>query len=933
MPELHQPIDPNKGLINRAIVLTDKNGQILQVDDEGMVLFGYGRNELQKKHVQVLVSKTNRQDLTNALIQVGVRYQTQIIDTIAVTKTYKEFFAEISISLMELENNTIYVCTFQDTSLNKMLASAHQSEDSMTRAMLDASLDCIVSIDTDGNFIEFNRAAERTFGYFREDVIGKPMADFIMPDSFRDAHHNGLTRYLSTHQAKVLNQRLELVARRADGSEFPMEITISPIRSKNGSLIFTAYLRDISQEHKLRSRWERLLRFEEVNREIIRLFLQLDNLDTVVNEVLAMTGILLDVSRSYVFRFRENERILDNTHEWCAVNVEPQIDNLKGLPFDELVPSFFPLIAEKEIIAPYHISELPDDLQAILAPQDIETVMWIPIYLNRRIEGFIGYDEIRESRGWLPEEITMARIISESYARALEQEKTSRMLVETRDNAIHTAEVRAQFVANMSHEIRTPMTGILGMLELLLETELDETQRDFASDAFSSSQRLLTIINDILDFSKLDAGQIVLEASPIDLIAIATEVKMTLAPQLKGKSVEIRLDIDPAIPYRVHGDATRIRQVLMNLAGNAIKFTREGHVTIGVKMLHADSKTSRIRFSVEDTGIGIEKNKIEQIFDSFVQADGTTTRKYGGTGLGLSISKQLVELMGGIISVDSELKVGSTFGFSLTLPIAKANSDQDSELTSFSELGVAVVDSNRTARYVLAQHLQNWGVSVTEFDNFSVLESEVEQQGKNFDVIFQRYSKTQVTNHELSSNIVYVIEADIEKLQHAQYIRHPIDASVLYNTLTGFITKQDEPDRDNEVSTIRHDHTVMGRILVADDHVDNLEIIRSALSTMPVVVDFVENGKQVLDQLDQAKYDLILMDIQMPVMDGIEATEHIRQSDAVYRDIPILALTASVMRHEKEHYIRIGMNKVISKPFSIQELRSVVANWLQGKGE
>ena len=250
-------------------------------------------------------------------------------------------------------------------------------------------------------------------------------------------------------------------------------------------------------------------------------------------------------------------------------------------------------------------------------------MLWIPIYLNGRIEGFIGYDEVRDAREWLPEEITMARVITESYARALEREQTAKTLVIARDNALHTAEVRSQFVANMSHEIRTPMTGILGMLELLLETELDEMQRDFASDAFNSSHRLLSIINDILDFSKLDAGHIVLEASPIDLQAIATEVKMTLAPQLKYKSsIEILLDLDPNLPYRVYGDATRIRQVLMNLGGNAIKFTHDGTVTIGIEALHADNKTARIRFYVKDTGIGIEEDRFNRSFDSFVQADG-----------------------------------------------------------------------------------------------------------------------------------------------------------------------------------------------------------------------------------------------------------------------------------------------------------------------
>lgn len=930
MSELHKPINPNQQLTDKAIVLTDKYGKILQVDDEGILLFGYGRNELIKKQITMLVSSTHRQELTQALVQVSVKKQTQVIDTIALTKTYKEFFAEISVSTMDIENSTIYICTFQNTSLNKMLASAHQHDDSMSRAMIDASLDCIVSIDSDGNLIEFNRAAERTFGYFREDVIGKPMADFIMPDSFRDAHNNGLARYLSTHQAKVLNQRLELVARRADGSEFPMEITISPITTSDNSLIFTAYLRDITKEHKLRSRWERLLRFEEINREIIRLFLQLDNIDVVVNEVLAMTGHLLDVSRAYVFRFRESERVLDNTHEWCAMDVEPQIDNLKGLPFDELFPSFFPLIAEQEIIAPFHISELPDDLQAVLDPQDIKTVLWIPMYMNKRIEGFIGYDEIRDSREWLPEEITMARVITESYARALEREQTARMLVRARDNALHTAELRSQFVANMSHEIRTPMTGILGMLELLLETELDEIQRDFASDAFSSSQRLLKIINDILDFSKLDAGHIVLEANPIDLRAIVTEVKQTLTPQLKQKQVEIHLDIDPQIPYRVHGDATRLRQVLMNLAGNAIKFTQEGHVTIGVKLRRATEHTSRIHFSVEDTGIGIAESKLQQIFDSFVQADGTTTRKYGGTGLGLSISKQLVELMGGTVSVESELGVGSNFGFSLSLPIVQAYSNQDKEGTTFSKLNVAVIDDNRTARYVLAQHLENWGVNVTGLDSEGQWKTSDSQDSPTFDVIFLRYGKSISVESEHKDRIVYVCDEDLAKVTNERCIRHPIDASILYNILMGFAEEQNileaealDPLEDND------DMPVSGRILVADDYEDNREIIRTALSAMSLTIDFVENGQEALNQLKRENYDLILMDIQMPVMDGVEATQYIRESDAPYRDIPILALTASVMRHQQEEYLNIGINKVISKPFSIQKLRKVVREWLK----
>ncbi|NJL32831.1 MAG: GAF domain-containing protein [Chloroflexaceae bacterium] len=542
----------------------------------------------------------------------------------------------------------------------------------------------------------------------------------------------GINMLLQARQ-QVIGDVLHLV----DGRVFERDYV--PIYFADTYIGHLWHYHDKTSSFHARYRLERLLEIEAVNREIIRLFLQHEQIDDAVNMALALTGQVLDVSRVYVFRFRLNERRLDNTHEWCAPGVKSEIDHLQRLPFDELAPSLYPLIVQYDLIAPHHIDELPEDLRYMLAQTEVQAVLWVPLHVADRLEGFVGYHETRRPRTWLPEEITMIRVIAESYARALEREQTSSVLVHARDEAIRTARLRSQFVANMSHEIRTPMTSIMAMLELLLETPLGGQQREFAAEAFKSTTQLLDIINDILDFSKLEAGQFVLHVDSIDVKAIATEVQMTLAPQVREKPIEFVLSIDPAIPYRLYGDATRIRQVLMNLAGNAVKFTPAGHVTIDISVARVFEEFAAIRFAVRDTGIGIAPEHLERIFESFVQVDSSTTRKYGGSGLGLSISKQLVELMGGTLQVESTLGVGSTFSFVLRLPIARATSSQTAPQADFSSLEVAIMDSSRTARYVLAQQLESWSCKVMQVYDVNELQTLAQQRTRPLDVLFLRY--------------------------------------------------------------------------------------------------------------------------------------------------------------------------------------------------
>ncbi|GAB4508374.1 MAG: hypothetical protein OHK0046_00570 [Anaerolineae bacterium] len=706
----------------------------------------------------------------------------------------------------------------------------------------------------------------------------------------------------------------------------------APIFSDNAYIGHLWHYHDTTESYQAQRRAERLLKFEKINREINRLFLQLDSVDMAMRESLAMTGELLDVSRVYVFRFRENERLLDNTHEWCAPGVKPEIENLQGMPFDDIFPSIFPMLTQHDLIAPHHISELPEDLRGVLEPQDIQSVLWVPLYLNDRIEGFIGYDETRQPRDWLPEEITMVRIIAEAYARALERDRANRMLVEARDEAIRMARLRAQFVANMSHEIRTPMTGTLGMLELVLETPLDELQHEFALEAYKSAAHLLHIINDILDFSKLEAGQVTLESDPIDLKAIVTEVKMTLLPQLKDKPVEFRTEIDANLPYRVYGDATRLRQVLMNLAGNAVKFTHQGHVTVSIHLVRTLENMAYLRFAVQDTGIGIAPENHTRIFESFVQADGSTTRRYGGSGLGLSIVRQLLGLMDSTITLESTPGEGSTFSFLVALPIAQAAGTEKTQHTAFTHLRTAVVDSNRTARYVLGQLLETWGVSVVLLHDLAELEDQPDKRDLAFDMLFHRYYPGMNLNAlhsaitQRAEHIVYIVDQpSLKPYDSALVLTWPVEQSSLYNLLMH--TVQNRLPRLADVPPI-DPLVVSGRVLLVDDYPNNLDLVRHALADLQIETDIVENGQQALMQLQKAPYDLILMDMQMPVMDGMEATRRIRQSEAAYHTLPVIALTASVMREQQERYMAAGVNEIIGKPFSVRHLREVVLRWL-----
>jgi signal transduction histidine kinase/CheY-like chemotaxis protein len=623
-------------------------------------------------------------------------------------------------------------------------------------------------------------------------------------------------------------------------------------------------------------------------------------------------------------------------------------------------PIYFEALSRGPLLVASQAQQDPNFRELVtgsLAPQQIGARIDAPFQTQGKLTGVITIEHVGSSRDWAPDEQQFAQALANFMTLVLEaarRRESEEALALAKLAAEDATKAKAEFLANMSHEIRTPMNGVIGMTDILARTPLSETQRHYVETIHNSGDTLLTLINDILDFSKIEAGKLDIQSVPIDLRDIVERTVEQLAERAQRKHLNLSVEYDPTLSSAVMGDPIRIRQILTNLLSNAIKFTHVGDVGVTVVLDPSSSgegSPHKIRLAVTDTGSGISTEGQAKLFQSFSQVDGSSTRVHGGTGLGLSICKQLSELMGGAIGVESVIGQGSTFWVVLPLPPQAEATAVISPDPLLADLRVCAAISHPATRRLVTRYLSDWGIvprmATTEAEFLELVMTELAIDERRVialvDETFADTTDTQLLEALVSDSalqsirilrlVSFIRRTDVEQdpvFGGAHVVTKPLRYQALHDGLMNVLTPSSGIVSQAQIAPTSPP-LLCGHVLLAEDNPVNQEIAVLMLQTLGCTVTVAQNGQEAVDQAKRTAYDLILMDCQMPEIDGFEATKVIREWETAGSRpaIPIIALTAHATPGDREHCLAASMNEYISKPFSMDHLRAVLISWLQ----
>jgi two-component system sensor histidine kinase/response regulator len=749
----------------------------------------------------------------------------------------------------------------------------------------------------DGRFELVNPAFEKLFGYTSGEAIGQRVNDLLYPLSFSREETNDRLKRVKLETIHETTKR-----RRKDGKLVDVEVNAGPVLMENGEQGVLALYQDISERVRAA---EALRQAEEKYRGIL--------------ESAPEAMVIIDHSGKIVLVNSQAEELFQYKRE-----------ELAGMPVENLVPE--------------RLREVHTGQRAYFSHQPRARAMAAGVDLHaRRRDGYEFPAEISLS----PLETASGMLVIVTIRDIAERRQAERELHRAKEAAEAANRAKSEFLANMSHEIRTPMNGILGMTELALDTELNPEQREYMDMVRSSAESLLGIINDILDFSKIEAGQLEVERVPFSLLDCIESALHPLTVRAHRKGLEVTWAVQGEIPEALMGDPTRLRQILINLAGNAIKFTKKGEVSVRAERLPSEDADIVIRFTVSDTGIGIPKEKHQLIFDAFSQADSSTTRDFGGTGLGLSISARLIQLMNGEIGLESSPGKGSTFTFTVRFTIGRATESTPSAVPHREIVSkqVLVVDDNEINRHLLMRLLPEWGLepvcAENGFDALVVFEKS-RKEGKPFPLILLDQDMPRMDGYEVAERIrqtapreqvaiVFLTSAPSSADQNRdnrlgieRRLTKPLRRASLQEAVFQALGVP-APAEKERLPQVEKNGGQGLRLLLAEDNLVNQRLATRLLEKMGHHVTHVVNGQEAIETFRRKPFDLVLMDIQMPVMGGMEATRKIREEEQrTGTHTPIIAITAHAMAGDADKYLQIGMDGYVSKPIRIDSLRAEI---------